>query len=296
MRVFVLVFLAMVSFVGRSQTITLKFNPVKGQPYTCVFETDIDQKISGQPVTMYVKAGISMTLTGTEGNIRVLEAKYNSLGIDMKMSSNTMHVDTQDPSPSADDVKADPNKIMQLMFNKLVGQIFTLSINDTGAVVKVTGFTKMVDSVAGMVVRDLSLDDSYRQTLSTSMSSQFNDESMKVMMGESFSFFPSKPVKVGDSWMKHVINDGPIAKDMETTYTVQSIAGTEVKLLAVSKINKITTASEGGDRTFTGDQTANISLDRETGMIISSVFTQNMKDEAHDHFMTTKGKVTGKLK
>ena len=294
-RLFVAALCMVVSVDAISQTVVLKFNPEKGKEYDCLFEMDIKQQISGQNVDMTMDIGISMTLIGQEGNIRLLEAKYNYFGMSMDMPGNSMKLSTKDPAPTVEEVKSDDSKMMHFIFSKIVNQKFLIKINDTGDVVAVTGFAAILDSLANSTARELSLPDEAKESIRAGMANEFNDASMKKTMQESFGIYPKSPIKVGDSWVKHVVSDGSTSKDMTTTYTVASIEGSQVKLKAKSRIKSIT-ISESLQRNFSGVQTADIILDLKSGMVMNSNFDQDMKDEPNKHYLTTKGKLTATVK
>jgi Family of unknown function (DUF6263) len=104
---------------------------------------------------------------------------------------------------------------------KMVGSVFTITLNDKGLVTKVEGFDELIKKLAEG-------DEGIAKQLKTVLT----DDTMKAGIEQAFGFIPGKPVNNGDTWKRQMRWSmgvmGAIVQDMEYTYTGKAKDGEEV--------------------------------------------------------------------
>ena len=263
-----------------------KFNLENGKGYDYEMVFDLQTKVGPQTINMTVGGEYSMNITGTEGDVKSVATSYKSMR--MNMQAGGMNIDIDSDKPLAEDGNGkDPLQMMNRVFKGLVGKQFIIKVDESGKVLEVTGFDKIL---TGMV-DSMGMEDNMKMQIEASLKDQFNNESIKDQFAQVFTIFPNKEIKVGDSWEKSYSTTGKMGATFTTTYTAKEIEGDHITLASKTKI----TSKEGGEE-ISGDQTGNIIVDSKTGLMINAEFDQNMEVNAQGQKVqvTGKGKIKGK--
>lgn len=273
------------------KTIDLKLKLAKGESYHYLFDFDINQSFMGQKMNTKMAMGFAMKITGDDGTYKTMQAFYDRISMSMHTPQMDITVDTDQPAPTQEDIAKDPTKIMSVMFHAMKGLSFSMKVTEKGEVKEITGLEQMIDSMVASVTNNLTLPEAQLATIKESARSQFNEESLKDMMQQSFNNYPDKPVAVGDTWTKHVSTKGALKIQMDNTYTLKSVEGDNAIIDMKSKVKTLT-----GGNGLSGDQTARLVIDLKTGMTSSCNILQDMKGKVNgtDMALTSKATITGK--
>ncbi|WP_276480913.1 DUF6263 family protein [Paraflavitalea pollutisoli] len=274
----------------QAQTLDLRLKPAVGEKYSYFFDYQSEVFTDQGNLTMEVGMGLSLEVTGADGSNKLIKATYNRAVMKMDMGTNSMDIDTDQPKPAFD--AANPMTVVALLFHGLRGQSFTMTMSETGELSNIAGFEKVVENMIDSAAGGGDVPEAMRQGMRDGMSKQFNAESMKEQIQQSFNIFSGKPVKVGDSWVKKLETHGAKNMKMTNTYTVQSITAKEVLLSLRCVIDEITTEA---NMTMNGTQEGTLVVDPKTGMLIRSEINQALAGAGGSGMKITGKSVTTRL-
>jgi hypothetical protein len=276
-------------FVGglTAQSINLTLNLTNGDKFSYAYVFDMDQQLPEGPVKMFMTTGLTMSVTGEENGNKVVTASYDRFAMKMDAGQANFDVDTKNPPPTLEDIAATPTKSMEKIFHALVGQQFTMLINQQGELVKVGGFNKLIDNIVDSAAIWFHLPDETKQGMRDGMAKQFNEKSIIDMMRQSFNILPGKPVKPGEAWTKNIDVQGETPQKMSTVYKLVSVSGNKATIDLQTKVDALSSA----DIILKGTQQGTIVVDTRTGMVISSNMSQDFTGDRNGTSMTLKSKI-----
>jgi len=267
----------------------LKFNLQKGKGYDYAMQWDMNTKVKGQESTVAIDALYSMNVTDDNGSVKSITTSYKRLHMNMKVMGMTIDIDSEKPfeGNGESDITNNPLGLMNKMISGMVGKSFVVKVNESGEVLEVSGFNKIIDDM----IDSMGMGDAVKAQAMGSMKDQFNDESLKDQFAQIFTIFPNKEIKVGDTWQKKYSTGGKMASSYTTDYTVKEIDGDHVTLTTKTKIG-----SDGSGKEIDGSQTGNIIVDSQTGLMVNAKFDQqfDVKAQGETISVTGSGKITGK--
>ncbi len=259
-----------------TKEVELKFNLKKGRSYAYAMDFDMELDRNGQKMKNSMSWKYSLNVIDDKDGIKTLNVTYERIAMAMDMGGQKMEFNS-DKAPG--DV-SNPFNMVSNVFAAMKGKSFAMKVNRMGEIADVEGF----DKIGEALVKEMNVPEDVKAKALQNFKSQFNNENVKETFSSSFNIFPTKAVKVGDSWRKETTAKmGPTKGVMITTYTVKQINGNKVVLNAVSKIT--------GETGAKGTQTSRLIVDASSGLVLQNVFEMKMEG---DQKMVSKGKIIGK--
>lgn len=266
---------------GDKDAVLLQFNLQKGKSYTYSMNMDMDAEVQGQKMDNSMGFDYSLYVVDDKDSVKTLRTTFDRVKMEMSAGQVNIDVDTDEPQKdSVVDIRANPMGIMSNMFYAMKGKSFEMKINNRGEVLSVTG----LDELQQAMINSFGDDENVKQAMGQAFQSQFNEENIKKSFAQSFSIYPDKPVKVGDTWTKKMSMGGPMAADMNTTYKVKEINNGNVVLDLTSDLDMNGTK---------GTSTGTMKVQPETGMVLDATLEQKVTAPMP---MTITTKITGKEK
>jgi len=240
-----------------SAQVKLSFNPEKGTKYE--YQSEMVQNtvmFVGQDFEMVTEMKIAYLMEIKDKTPEETQVQFTYREVAFKISSSMfgMGYDSKKPDDK--------------MFNKLIGQSFTVNIAPDGTVKSVTG----MDEIAGSLNSALIAGD----PMGEQMKQQFSGASLKNTFEQAFKIYPANAVKEGDSWnSEFVVSTAPMSSNTKTKYTLKEISGNMATFIVASDI--VMTASGELSGKISGTQSGPMLVDISTGIPVSSEMTQKLK-------------------
>jgi hypothetical protein len=253
-----------------SDSVDLKFNLPKGSKYeyATTMDMNMNQAIMGQQMQMKNKMGVTylFEVLNDSSNWKTMKATINRISMDVNAMGQSMSFDTDKPSTDTAGEMAAVSK----MFGAMKGGQFTFTMNDKGEVGSVTGMEEMVRKMAATMPN--------AEQAMAGMGNTFNNENFKQNIEQSFSVYPGKPIKVGETWKKTTTmkNQGMTIKS-DNTYTLESVKGNDAVVKVVSKLSSDSSAAVQPGMTMTIDGTSNGNMHFDVPTGIATDGKMNMK-------------------
>lgn len=259
--------------LAQGQKYDIKFQLEEGKTYQLKQNTDQTVVISVMGMKQEVKQQNSFEyaymVEKVEDGMQTIKVTYEAIASSRETAQgNTSYDSRKDTAP--EDVEG---KYMAA----LIGESFTMKMNQLGEVVEVIGTDELLEK--GMSeIKDL--DETTMATLKTQLKNQFGDEAMKDNMGQVSAFFPKKKVKVGKSWKKEATSSTIMAMIMKSVYTLDKVEDGKAYISIQTEV----TPGEGkplemGPMTMTysieGVQNGTMVLDLETGWTLEGKMEQD---------------------
>jgi hypothetical protein len=268
---------------GKNETAAFTFNLQKGKVYDYNMDFDMEQEMQGQKVSTKMESDYSIEVTDDDGKLKTLKATYDRIALNASLPGRTIEADSDKVDTSNKEAIEEPGYLMNAMFGALKGKSFTMKVDKEGKVMEVKG----MNEIAQAMISGLNIKEELKPMAQQAFSQQFNEQNIKDMFSQSFNIFPNKPVKVGDTWEKMINGTAAMPMNMTTVYTVKSIDDNMVTLSANSKMDFT------GNSQMSGSQTGTMKVDATTGLVTEGNFEQKITGQMN---MTTKGKITGKVR
>jgi len=242
--------------------ITLKFAAGKGTKfnYTTVTDMTMQQAIMGSDVkvTTKITMGYVFSVTNDSAGWKTIDATINKVAMDFNANGEAMQYDSD--NPGIDSIS--PMGKMGAVLGALKGGQFSFTINENGEVGQVTGMKEMLQQKLPAAPGGQS----------DGMAGVFTEDIFKNNLAQSFSVYPGKPVKEGDTWNKSTLVDitGSKAR-LDNTYTLETVEGGTAKIKMVSKISADgATPAQGVTISMSGDAKGTSAMDIATGITLNS--------------------------
>jgi hypothetical protein len=162
-------------------------------------------------------------------------------------------------------------------FKAMIGSELRMTVEPTGKVLELEGFEGIIDKV----IEDLKIPDSpQRDQIMKGLQNQFGDEAMRSSFEQITSFYPVKPVKIGDTWHSELTLDVGFPMVIESDYTLVSSDSGIANINVVSAISSNPNSGGIDMGAFSliydikGDQNGSIKLDEQTGLLLRSDMRQ----------------------
>lgn len=217
----------------------LEFSHKVGATYRSVYEFDVNNKSSGDKTKFKIE--LSNSIESSDNEKTVMKVKYDKITLDatIKGINISLTAGEEDTSGSEAGIVAASvfgflNKEYKVTYDKNMNRINEELMSD-----------------------DLSMGESYKEG--------------KV---QSFVYFPSAEIKVGDSWEHDIELKGSSKMTAKTTYWVEAISEKEINLTLNGSITG-KGESFGQEFTISGSLTGTLAVDRETGLPLLTEIQQN---------------------
>jgi Family of unknown function (DUF6263) len=148
-----------------------------------------------------------------------LRQVVESIKMDMNSPMFTASFDSANPDAAA----ANPmSGMLKTVLSPMIGASFTLVMASTGEVQKVEGLSALADKVFKTVAQDPAA-----AGVLDGLKANLSDDAMRSMMSQTFTQFPNRPLKPGDTWSGQVSASNPMLGTLVTTVssTLKAVEG-----------------------------------------------------------------------
>ncbi|MCS6820791.1 MAG: DUF6263 family protein [Microscillaceae bacterium] len=264
--------------IAIAQTTTLKLNLEKGKTYFQRIDTEqkIAQNILGQNVDMTQTIGLGYKIDvlnkDSKGNM-TWKITYNTV----KMTQESA-VTGKIEFDSEKSTQVDASNPLGMAMRALVGQTLEVVINSLGEITDVKGTEQMIES---MIEKMGVTSEAQKQQMRESMKKEYGKDAVKNSFEGSFGFYPEKPVKIGDTWVRKAKKMGMQSMVLENTFKLLEIKNGMAKIEVNSKISPNTEDKNETKSEFSGKQTGFQWVDLKTGWVKDANLKQDLKGKVN---------------
>ena len=253
-----------------AEPINLSFNPEKGTKYDYRMEMtqDINQSAAGMniPIKSEMMAAFRWEVKDKTAQETQLQVTYRELAQTITSSLVNMKYDSRKPNENSTGTEGMIGK----MLGGMIGKSLTMTITADGSVKSITGMEAIIDGMAQAA-------DGAPPEMAAEMRKQFGDVAMKGMFEQSLKFYPSSPIRSGDSWNVEIaIPMGNMNTGIKSRYTLKNVKKNMATIAFVSDLT-VDVAELGTGARLTGTQTGTVVVDVRTGMPLTGDMLQNVK-------------------
>lgn len=238
--------------------------------------TSIQQTVNGQQINvqMNIRGTMSFKVTGITDSAYAMEAKYETLSMDITIPFGTTSFNSE---------KNDESDMVSVILNKVTQIPFPLKMSRTGRILEAGS----IESIFTTVINEFpQLPEEQQQQIKTQLSQSYGEKAMKGSIEMATAVFPDKKVSKGDKWTVNTQLESGLSADIATTYELKEITGTYYLLTGQSVISTPDkdeyTEINGMPMRYdlTGTISSNIKIDKTAGWIVESVISQHITGQA----------------
>ncbi|MBM7624243.1 DUF6263 family protein [Sporohalobacter salinus] len=192
----------------------LGLNLAQGHEYKLNIDMDqtIDREVMGKKMssdqTMNMDYSFKVDKINQDGNY-VLTVKYNN--VDLKVNNKQSYLSEMQQERMNKKINNKLKNSMKALENKK----FTVIMSDTGDIVKINGYQKLMEGM----LKNLSQEDA--PGASKGVKKLANKEVLKKRWKQNLSYLPDKPVEIGESWTRKIKFKKPLPMIVVNTYTLE---------------------------------------------------------------------------
>jgi len=264
------------NLAGCSKSNMLSFNVKKGDKYKIT--TITNQKITMKVMEQDMKMDQQMTMeylyditdVDKEG-IATVRVKYDYIVMKSSVAGINIEIDTRKES-SKSNIESKP-------YFALIGQGFAFKVDKHGVIKSIEGVDAMLDKVMEGLN---TLEPAQKEAFVTMIKQNFGEEALKQALSQLTDIYPKKEVNVGETWKTEQKLTYGIPMVISTDWTLKEIQDGFASVDVKSHIN----ANADGKPIdmmglkviykITGDQTGNLKLNKENGLIQKGEYTQKL--------------------
>lgn len=157
---------------GEAYTIKMRLAP--GDRFTQKMKTDMDMKMAGFNIKMVMDGEIQFDVLTGDSTGKQLKLTYNQMNIKMDMGDLNRAVNS--------------DSMLNESQKKIIGKSVTITLSPNNEIITVSGYDSLMNN------------DLYDPATKQLFEKTFSKEQLNSMFGMMFSMYPSKPVKVGETW------------------------------------------------------------------------------------------------
>lgn len=259
--------------------VELRLRLQEGKAYSTrmVADQTITQTAQGQEikVTQTIGMGYTFDVKKVESDgATLVQVTYDSALYKQDSPAGKVEYDSANPPAQVPDAA--------IGFAALVGQGFSMKLSALGEVLDVQGTDELIQHMLDQLGLPAG---EARDSVETSLKTQFGTEGMKETMEKAMAVYPEKPVGVGDSWTKKMTLTAGVPIIVDNTWTVKSIQNGVISLDVRSKVepNPDAAPMEISGMTIaykvSGTQTGTMTIDQATGWTQSGKMTQDLSGD-----------------
>ena len=165
------------------------------------------------------------------------------------------------------------------IYSAIIGESFTMKVSPTGQVLELQGVPKLLNNIA----QKMNIQSSLKESFIDSLKEQYGDDAMKSMMAQSFGYFPTTSVSVGDQWKTTLALAGSFPMMIDSTFTLKENKDGNLKIDFVSTLSSNASVTMvSGNVTLvpilkSGKQSGSIVISDSTGWIKSGKVIQDFQ-------------------
>ena len=276
-----LAFMAPAASVLAQGSALLRYKVNIGDKFTYETVTDqvISQNIMGmeQVIKQKITMVYDMEVIGENAGVYEIRNTYRKAKFSMDGGAlmGTVEYDSENPPAEVE--------AMARGYAALVGQTFTYHTNQLGEIVSVSGLSEMMDAIVNQFG---DLPEAELEAMRTSLESQYGDTPMSTNLQAASPAFPEKKVKVGKSWERSYTQNTGFSMDINSVYTVKSLAGDEAVIAsALTTTTDPESAMEMSGMTLkynmSGTGSGEVRYAKTTGVVTQSTTTQSINGDVN---------------
>ncbi|MEM6803944.1 MAG: DUF6263 family protein [Bacteroidota bacterium] len=252
----------------------LKLNFKKGQVLAIsnVMEQTISQTIMGTDNSFKQNVGMYYTMTVKD----IVEGTYS---IEVNYSKTTFK--TANPAASVDfdsDLNKEDIAPMAMGFAALVGESFTIRMDEKGNVVEVLGMEDFLENVVNNLME---MNPEMGSAMAETMKQQYGGGALSQGMESMTMYFPPKAVKEGDSWERTSKVNMNFEMEISNTFTLDQVKDGKayISVSSVLNTNKDKEIEMQGMKMkydLLGTQKGTFIVDVESGWVLESDIDQDI--------------------
>ncbi|MEM9419588.1 MAG: DUF6263 family protein, partial [Planctomycetota bacterium] len=172
--------------------LTMKLQPGESQTLVLDIDQTIDQRVQGNSMKMDQLIGMTMTYTATDrpsdnGGVWI-DMTYDRVRFKM---SGIMAIDFDSDAPG------DVNNPLAKAFGAMVGQKLSMEFLPDGDVPNIEGIAELQENM----LNSMGLPEGQQKSMMGEMlKMQYNEDTIKQMVGSMGGMYPGKAVSLGDKW------------------------------------------------------------------------------------------------
>jgi len=255
-------------FAGKIK-LSLNLNKAYKFKIEVVQENEMVQNMMGQDMNITSTSTIVYTLEVLE----ITEKDNYLMKVLIDRMASLTESDMGVAEIDSDNLKEDDNSPQVLMIKGYVGSSFIIRVDKTGQVLEVIGTDVLIKKITDLMN---SFDDPALAGNMEALTKTYGADAQKNNMGNILNYMPNKKIKKGSSWKQLSNGHESLPVKTESVLKVKEIDDSSVVLESTGKIStseqgKISQMNEMDiEYQFSGNQEGEISIDRNTGLIIES--------------------------
>ncbi len=266
-----------ISSAFAADKLDLKLNLQPGQPYKLrtVSENSMKTNMNGQDINTSQNMTMDMlseVTARTPSGDQTLKTTFARVKFVMKGPQGSVSYDSAEPG-------ANDSNPMVAAFTALVGKSYSLTLSQQGKTLKTTGMDELIGA---MLDKTPGGNEQMRQAMRSQFEKMLGGENGPGGAGKMFSFFPKKPVALGESWSQTDSVNAIINMKVEQTWTLDSLVNGVAVIKAKSRMSSDSTApfTEMGPMkmkmNLNGEMSGRMRIDTKSGWMLGGTMTQHM--------------------
>jgi hypothetical protein len=244
-------------------------------------EQKTEQEMMGQKMNMDQSMifGYSMEVKEVDkDHNQTILVHYDRIKMEQKSENLNVLFDSELPETADTGMAA----MLAKPFRALLGNGYTMVMQPDGSVTSITGIESMIEAIISKMTEGTDMPEENVAQMRQQMGMQFNEEMLKNNMEQGFRFYPSKPIKKGDTWNIKYTMKGGLPMIINTTYKLTKVSGSKAFVDVDATITVDSTQQMMGKVTMDGKQTGKIQIDIPSGLTTRADLKQdiNMKMSA----------------
>ncbi|SZD72999.1 Uncharacterised protein [Candidatus Ornithobacterium hominis] len=246
-------------------TYSFQFNLEKGQTYpfkvsTNTTSTQSDGKNS-QQISQISTNELSYEVIEEKLQSYVLKVTFKRFQEKSSMQGESIGFDTNAGKPT-NEMAAQQYEF----FKTIVGNSYTMEISKNGKVLDIDGLAPIREKVKSKLAKGLSEEE--KKGLDQMLQVSLSKQAMEAMFLESIGYYPTKSVKIGESWEMNNSTDNAKA---QMKYTLKNVADDQVDIqISGSSSGRDSNTLEQGvkiSRSIEGNVTGTAKIDARSGWL-----------------------------
>jgi len=170
-------------------------------------------------------------------------------------------------------------QVETLGFNALAEKTFEISLSPVGEVKIIKGVYDIInDTIEQINIQEETL----KENIKSNLMNQYGNEALKEMLENILRFRPDISVAVKDSWNKKSMTLRGTPMNIDSNFTLKENTKDIATITVASTIKSIDKKESGQNNenmnySFSGEQTGEIQINKDTGWIILSTINRNYK-------------------
>ncbi len=148
-----------------------------------------------QRTTNTTKATISFIVQSVQGGTATIAVSYVDIFLHVSLQDQTVTVNTAEP----------PKDVYGRLFQKMVGETFTLQLLNDGTIKEISGLDAIFDK---MIAGTPEVKKDEQATLKKFLQSQFGAETLRSSLAFVLPHYPSRILRIDDSWTNQLSTEG----------------------------------------------------------------------------------------